>query len=279
MRECYARRMSVESIARSLSFINWVVLVALAVGTLAALLLLTLREESTRGYRGFTVFAAGGWAFLAWLADGALPAPDAAAPIQAAGADLDAVRRALLVAVASLATLWTLRIAQGGDGRFVGALSVAVGAGVIFVGAFGWAKSPLTAVALATQLGILTYVTGCAFAAMVLAHWYLVTPKLPESPLLLLSRALGVGVAVQVALFIVWQLVGLGGIGAGWDFFAILRLLIGLIFPALLTYAGWRTARARSMESATGLLYIDLGAVVTGTILASGLFFGAGILV
>jgi hypothetical protein len=33
------------------------------------------------------------------------------------------------------------------------------------------------------------------------------------------------------------------------------------------------------MESATGLLYIDLGAVATGTILAAGLFFGAGILV
>ena len=55
--------------------------------------------------------------------------------------------------------------------------------------------------------------------------------------------------------------------------------MIGLIFPALLTYAGWRTAKARSMESATGLLYIDLGAVTTGTILAAGLFFGAGILV
>ena len=55
--------------------------------------------------------------------------------------------------------------------------------------------------------------------------------------------------------------------------------LIGLVFPALLTYAGWRTATSRSMESATGLLYIDLGAVATGTILAAGLFFGAGILV
>ena len=91
--------------------------------------------------------------------------------------------------------------------------------------------------------------------------------------------SLGAGIGVQGLLFVVWQLLGLGGLGSGWDFFAILRLTIGLIFPALLTYAGWRTARARSMESATGLLYIDLGAVATGTILASGLFFGAGILV
>ena len=271
--------MSVESIARSLAFINWVVLVGLAVGTLAALLLLTHRAESTRGYRGFTVFAAGGWAFLAWLADGALPVPEVGAPIQSAGLELDALRRLLLVLVASLATLWTLRIARGSDGRIVGAITVAVGVGVILVGALGWGTTPLIAIALASQLLILTYVTGCAFAAMILAHWYLVTPKLPESTLLLLSRALGAGVAVQIALFLIWQLMGLGGLGSGWDFFAILRLLIGLIFPALLTYAGWRTARARSMESATGLLYIDLGAVITGTILASGLFFGAGILV
>ena len=271
--------MSVESIARSLAFINWVVLVALAVGTLAALLLVTHRAEATRGYRGFAVFAAGGWAFLAWLADAALPSPDATAPIRAAGAEIDGLRRALLVLVALLSTLWALRIARGGDGRRVGALSVGAGVAVLVVGAVGWASTPLLTVALLSQLLVLTAVTGGAFAAMILAHWYLVTPKLPEAPLLLLSRALGVGIAVQGLLFVVWQLLGLGGLGSGWDFFAILRLTIGLIFPALLTYAGWRTARARSMESATGLLYIDLGAVATGTILASGLFFGAGILV
>ena len=46
--------MSAESVARSLAFINWVVLVGLAVGSLAALLLITHRAEATRGYRGFT---------------------------------------------------------------------------------------------------------------------------------------------------------------------------------------------------------------------------------
>ena len=262
--------MPVETVARSLSFINWVVVSGLSVGSLAAILLLTHRSESTRGYRGFTVFAAGGWAFLAWLADGALPVPSADAPIQAATAEIDALRRLLL---------GMLRIARGSDGRRVGLITVVTAVAALIVAAVGWAPTPLVAVALALQLLILAAVTGGSFAAMILAHWYLVTPKLPEAPLLLLSRTLGIGVGVQIALFFVWQLVGLGGLGAGWDFFAILRLVIGLIFPALLTYAGWRTAKARSMESATGLLYIDLGAVTTGTILAAGLFFGAGILV
>jgi len=269
--------MPVETVARSLSFINWVVVSSLAVGSLAAILLLTHRSESTRGYRGFTVFAAGGWAFLAWLADGALPIPSADAPIHAGSPEVDALRRLLLILVACLATLWTLRIARGSDGRRVGFITVATGIAALLVAAVGWAPTLLVAAALALQLLILSAVTGGSFAAMILAHWYLVTPKLSEAPLLLLSRALGIG--VQIALFLIWQLFGLGGLGAGWDFFAILRLVIGLVFPALLTYAGWRTAKARSMESATGLLYIDLGAVTTGTILAAGLFFGAGILV
>ena len=271
--------MSAEVVARSIAYINWVVLAALSVGSLAAILLLTHRAVSTRGFRGFTIFAAGGWAFLAWLADGALPIPSADAPIHAALPEVDAARRLLLVAVASLTILWTLRIARGGDGRTIGAVTVAVGAGALLLGAVGWGATPALAAALAAQLLVLAAVTGGAFAAMVLAHWYLVTPKLPEAPLLELSRAIGIGVGVQIALFLLWQLIGLGGLGSGWDFFAILRLTIGLIFPALLTYAGWRTARSRSMESATGLLYIDLGAIATGTILAAGLFFGAGILV
>ena len=84
--------MPVETVARSLSFINWVVVTSLAAGSLAAILVLTYRAESTRGYRGFTVFAAGGWAFLAWLADGALPVPSADAPIQAASPEIDALQ-------------------------------------------------------------------------------------------------------------------------------------------------------------------------------------------
>ena len=269
--------MPVELVARSLAFINWVVLASLSVGSLAAILLLTHRSESTRGYRGFTIFASGGWAFLAWLADAGLPTPSADAPIHAAAPEVDAARRLLLVLVASLTVLWTLRIAQGGDGRKIGALTLFVGIGALLLGAAGWGATPLLAVALGAQLLLLAAVTGGAFATMVLAHWYLVTPKLPEAPLLLLSRTVGAGIGAQLVLFFIWQVAGLGGIGSGWDFFAILRLTVGLIFPALLTYAGWRTAASRSMESATGLLYIDLGAIATGTILAAGLFFGAGI--
>jgi hypothetical protein len=45
---------------------------------------------------------------------------------------------------------------------------------------------------------------------MVLGHWYLVTPKLPEQPLILLARVLLVVVAVQVVLFWAWIATGAG---------------------------------------------------------------------
>ena len=47
----------------------------------------------------------------------------------------------------------------------------------------------------------------------------------------------------------------------------------------VVSWAAVQTARTRSMESATGLLYINVGTIAAGTILAAGLYFGAGLLV
>ena len=58
-----------------------------------------------------------------------------------------------------------------------------------------------------------------------------------------------------------------------------LLLGIGIVFPVVLTVMALRTARTRSMESATGLLYIDTAAVLAGTIVISALLFGAGVVV
>ena len=64
-----------------------------------------------------------------------------------------------------------------------------------------------------------------------------------------------------------------------WALFVWLRLIVGLIFPLIVSWAAVQTARSRSMESATGLLYINIGTIASGTILAAGLYFGAGLLV
>jgi hypothetical protein len=131
--------------------------------------------------------------------------------------------------------------------------------------------------------------TGGVLAAMILAHWYLVTPRLPEAPLVALVRVLVAAIVAQIALFIVWTATGLGSPWAAsgpfealtgpWAFFVWMRLLIGLVFPLIVGVMAIRTAQTRSMESATGLLYINVGTIAAGSILAAGLYFGAGLLV
>ena len=80
----------------------------------------------------------------------------------------------------------------------------------LVAGALAWGGGALGALGLLVELAALSAATGGVFAAMILGHWYLVTPKLPEAPLILLSRALLAVVAVQLVLFVAWV-----GTGAG----------------------------------------------------------------
>ena len=101
------------------------------------------------------------------------------------------------------------------------------------------------------QLVVVSAATGGVFAAMILGHWYLVTPKLPEAPLILLARSLFAVVILQVVLFWAWVATGAGpGDGAPfaalvgpWALFVWLRLIVGLIFPLIVSWASVQTAR------------------------------------
>jgi hypothetical protein len=55
-----------------------------------------------------------------------------------------------------------------------------------------------------------------------------------------------------------------------------LRVGVGLLFPLALSFMAWRSSTEDSMMSATGLLYIAVGAVFVGEVLARGLLFVTG---
>jgi hypothetical protein len=161
-------------------------------------------------------------------------------------------------------------------------------AGLVLVsGALSWGGGGLASALLVVELAGLSAVLGGVWAAMILGHWYLVTPRLPEAPLVRYARWLGIALAVQVVLFVAWIGLGAGPSGTPlfaalvgpWALFVWLRLLVGIVFPLVVSWAAVQTARSRSMESATGLLYINVGTIAAGTILAAGLYFGAGLLV
>jgi hypothetical protein len=278
---------SASQIAHNLAFINWTVLTGLALGSYAAVVLLRRRTTATRGYLGFTTVCAVGFGILAWASDGALPASLGTSPVVVDPA-WDGPRASALGAFCLLAAagLVARRIAPRPASVVEWAALAAAGATLIF-GALAWGGGSLGTVTLLVQLIALSAATGGVFAAMILGHWYLVTPRLPEAPLLLLARSLLAVVVLQVVLFWAWVATGAGpGDGAPfaalvgpWALFVWLRLIVGLVFPLIVSWASVQTARSRSMESATGLLYINVGSIAAGTILAAGLYFGAGLLV
>ena len=59
-------------------------------------------------------------------------------------------------------------------------------------------------------------------------------------------------------------------------FFGV-RIVFGLLVPLAAAVMTWRTARIRSLDSATGLLYIVSALVLAGEIAARTLFFLSGI--
>jgi hypothetical protein len=276
-----------DRIAENLAFINWTVLTGLAIGSLAATVLAATRTNATKGFLTFTAACATVLSALAWLSDRGLPAILVDSPV-IADPTWDLPRRASLAALALLSLVYTIALARGRRSAALGIAALVAAGAVLLFGALSWGGGPLGTVPLLLQLSVLAAATGGVFAAMILGHWYLVTPKLPEAPLILMSQLLLAIVALQILLFAVWVATGAGPGGAGapfavlvgpWALFVWLRLLIGLVFPLVVSWAAIQVARTRSMESATGLLYINVGTIAAGTILAAGLYFGAGLLV
>ena len=283
----YTRPVSAPQIGQNLAFVNWTVLTGLALGTYAAIVLLRRRTSATPGYLRFAALCAVGFGILAWISDGALPAALADSPVVVDPA-WDAPRGAALALFTALVAIGIVAGRAGPTVRVVleaGAIAAALA--TLLFGALAWGGGSLGAVALLVQLAVVSAAIGGVFAAMILGHWYLVTPKLPEAPLILLARVLLAVVAVQVVLFVTWTATGAGpadvapfsSLVGPWALFVWLRLIVGLIFPLIVCWASVQTARTRSMESATGLLYINVGSIAAGTILAAGLYFGAGLLV
>jgi hypothetical protein len=133
-----------------------------------------------------------------------------------------------------------------------------------------------------------TLAVGLVVLAMTLGHWYLVTPRLPREPLEELTLLLVVAIGIQLVLLVVNALIPareapdasafFGSTSLGQNPAFWLRIALGLIFPAALAYMSYVSSKGypaneNAMMSATGLLYIAVGAVLVGEVLARGLLF------
>ena len=276
--------MPAQTIAQGLAYINWTLLLGLALGSFGLVAVMRLATDATRGYLAFTASSAVQLGLLTVVADTGLPEPAGLAIVPAP--HLDGLRRLALSAFVALAMAYVVAIRRERRSPALAAAALLAGALAAGIAAYGWSGGTTAAVPVLVQLLALAAATGGALGALVLGHWYLVTPRLSERPLVLASRALTVVVAIQCLLFLAWMATGTGGDGRPFAaltgtaaLFVWLRLVVGLAFPLVLSWMALATARTRSMESATGLLYIDLAAIAGGTIVAAGLYFAFGLLV
>lgn len=128
-----------------------------------------------------------------------------------------------------------------------------------------------------------TLALGSALTGLSLGHWYLVSPTLSVRPLIRVTfLCLGAIVAQLVLLPVL--IVGPGSptqavqqLLSAYGLFLGVRVVFGIVVPLIACVMTWRTARIRSLDSATGLLYIVTALVLAGEIAARSLYFLTGV--
>jgi hypothetical protein len=104
-------------------------------------------------------------------------------------------------------------------------------------------------------------VVGAATSAMLLGHSYLISPTMTIVPLRRLLVVLFAALAGRASLAFLglWQWTAersLANLETETLLWLATRWLIGLIAPLVLGWMAWETARIRSTQSATGILYV-----------------------
>src|SRR5262249_38978152 len=124
---------------------------------------------------------------------------------------------------------------------------------------------------------------GTAVTGLSLGHWYLVSPPPPLEPLIRLTFLCLGAVSAQLVLLPILMF-GPGAQTAGVEqllgddgLFLGVRVIFGLVVPFAALLMTWRTARIRSLDSATGLLYIVAALILAGEIAARTFFFLTGV--
>jgi hypothetical protein len=132
---------------------------------------------------------------------------------------------------------------------------------------------------LGTPLAILAgaLALGTALTGLSLGHWYLVTPSLSVRPLVQLSLGCLACLIVQAVLLLVLLPGAPASLFTTYVLFLGVRVVFGLLVPIAATAMTWRTARIRSLDSATGLLYVVTALVIAGEITARSLYFLTGV--
>jgi hypothetical protein len=257
--------MSIEA----LPFVNWIFWAALSSGTLLVVGMTEALGGTTRGYRLFMAWMLVVFAAVLVLSDLALP------PAAEAASTTD-LRRPLTVAFAAGCVAYLVASVAGWPRA---ALAVATGvvgmAALVVLAAAGGSRSVSL---FAIQLVTAALALGAVNAAMLLGHWYLVTPKLSPAPLRRMMWLLIGSLALQGLLFgLALVLVGTDALAGSMGWLTWLRLGAGTLLPIGITVLAVLASRAASLQASTGLLYIGLALVMAGSIAGASITYLTGV--
>lgn len=253
----------------ALPFVNWIFWAALTSGSLLVVGVSELLGGTTRGYR---LFMAG----LLFVFAAILVASELALPAEAEAASTAELRRPMTLAFAAgVAAYFVASIANRPRAWLaVGSAALGMVALVVLAAAGGSRSTPL----FAGQLLIAAVALGAVNAAMLLGHWYLVTPKLSPLPLrrmmwLLVGALVMQGIAFGVAV----ALVGTDPLEGDIGWLTWLRLGAGILLPIGVAVLAILASRASSLQASTGLLYIGLALIMAGSIAGASLTYLTGV--
>lgn len=134
------------------------------------------------------------------------------------------------------------------------------------------------------QFGLSSYVLGGALVAMLLGHSYLESDTQSFDLLVNACRALLIGLMIRGIASAVGFWPDIGRVDAWMNRDPVLVLLAGLrfgagiVFAIVLAYMSLVCARIRSNQSATGILYVVLGFVIIGELVAAYIGIQQGVL-
>jgi len=253
----------------ALLFVNWIFWAGLSAGTLLVVGLTELLGGTTRGYRLFMAWMLVVFAAILVASDLGLP-PGVEA---AATADL---RRALTIAFAAgcVAYLVASLARWPRSWLAIGTGIIGLAALVVLAAAGGSRSAPL----FAGQLVLAALALGAVNAAMLLGHWYLVTPKLSPAPLRRMMWLLIGCLALQgIAFAVAVMAVGTEALAGGLGWLTLLRLAVGILLPIVIAALAILASRAPSLQASTGLLYIGLALIMAGSIAGASITYLTGV--
>jgi hypothetical protein len=262
----------------TLPLVLCVLMVELAIGGAFLMWYIDRTEAAPSGFLKLTAFVDAGAIAFAGVLLPALPRGDL---VTRAGLDATALAAFAQVLVVVIVLVVAQLIGSFTPWKvvreIVGIITVLAGVFDLVLAAVARpSTSPFDAFALvALPLGALAL--GGADAAMLLGHWYLVTPKLSSGPLQRAALVLVGAVILQIVLVAVS--VARGEISLHMEMALVvasgLRVGVGLFMTLAVALAAWWTARMNTQAS-TGLLFVGLGCVLAGEVSARVLFFLTG---